>query len=65
MHIAAFPVYSWRLWPSFTMCGATHLSRDSFEGLKTARQFLGVFEQVYRFTPFTEDASHGFGASAR
>jgi transposase-like protein len=27
-----------------------------FESLETARLFLGVFEKVYRFTPFTEDA---------
>jgi len=27
-----------------------------FESLKSARLFLGVFEKVYRFTPFTEDA---------
>jgi hypothetical protein len=27
-----------------------------FESIETARLFLGVFEKVYRFTPFTEDA---------
>jgi hypothetical protein len=27
-----------------------------FESLKSARLFLAVFEKVYRFTPFTEDA---------
>jgi hypothetical protein len=27
-----------------------------FESLETARLFLAVFEKVYRFTPFTEDA---------
>jgi hypothetical protein len=27
-----------------------------FESLESARLFLGVFEKVYRFTPFTEDA---------
>ena len=27
-----------------------------FESLETAHVFLGVFENVYRFTPFTEDA---------
>ncbi len=27
-----------------------------FESLETARASLGVFEKVYRFTPFTQDA---------
>ena len=27
-----------------------------FESIETARLFLGVFEKIYRFTPFTEDA---------
>jgi hypothetical protein len=27
-----------------------------FESLESARLFLGVFEKVYRFTPFTQDA---------
>jgi len=27
-----------------------------FESIETARLFLAVFEKVYRFTPFTEDA---------
>jgi hypothetical protein len=27
-----------------------------FDSLESARLFLGVFEKVYRFTPFTEDA---------
>ena len=27
-----------------------------FETLETAQRFLGVFEKVYRFTPFSADA---------
>jgi len=27
-----------------------------FDSLETAEQFLGVFEKVYRFTPFSDDA---------
>jgi len=30
-----------------------------FESLETARLFLGVFEKVYRFTPFSSDAQPG------
>jgi hypothetical protein len=31
-----------------TFCG--------FENIETARLYLGVFEKVYRFTPFSDDA---------
>ena len=31
-----------------TFCG--------FESIDTARLYLGVFEKIYRFTPFSEDA---------
>jgi hypothetical protein len=32
-------------------------ARESdFDTIERARLFLGVFEKVYRFTPFTEDA---------
>ena len=31
-----------------TICG--------FENIETARLYLGVFEKVYRFTPFSDDA---------
>jgi len=27
-----------------------------FESLESARLFLGVFEKLYRFTPFSQDA---------
>jgi hypothetical protein len=30
-----------------------------FESIQTARLYLGVFEKVYRFTPFSKDARSG------
>ena len=27
-----------------------------FESIETARVYLGVFEKIYRFTPFSDDA---------
>jgi len=37
-----------------------------FESVETASLFLGVFEKVYRFTPFSQDAqTAACGASRR
>jgi len=29
---------------------------DEFENIERARLYLGVFEKIYRFTPFSDDA---------
>jgi len=33
-----------------------HQNFCGFESLESAQLFLGVFEKIYRFTPFTDDA---------
>ena len=33
-----------------------HYQNLGFESLETAERYLGIFEKVYRFTPFSDDA---------